>query len=196
MINTYSSVTTTKIKIQIIFITAEIPHFSLHSIFLLHFHTLVTILCHGNEFQLCWDITDVKYYISLRYTVCWFDIHVPCKMLTTVKLVNTSITLVTVELSATKFYVFRVSYTCHHIVFCVWLLSFSIMVWEYSLVSHVPAVYSSYCWVVLHCKGTHRLFSYSLVDGDFQIFFLAFINKTAIKIHGRIFVEVVFISLR
>lgn len=139
-------------------------------------------------------MTDVKHYVNLRYTMCWFYIHIPCKMLSTVKLVDTSITLVTIEFSATTVYGFRVLYN-DHIVFCVWLLSFSILLLR---VLGFPCIASLffYCWVVLHCKDTHSLFSYSLVDGRFQILFLAFVNKAAIKIHGHVSVEHVFISLR
>jgi len=42
--------------------------------------------------QLYWNTTDIWYCVSLRYTKWWFDTHIYCKMVTRIKLVNTSIT--------------------------------------------------------------------------------------------------------
>ena len=43
-------------------------------------------------FKLYWDTIDIQCCVSLRYMKWWFDVCIYCEMITTVRLVNTSIT--------------------------------------------------------------------------------------------------------
>ena len=43
-------------------------------------------------FQLYWGINDTEHHLSLRCTRWWFDTCMYCKMITTIRLVNTFIT--------------------------------------------------------------------------------------------------------
>lgn len=52
-------------------------------------------------FQLRWNIIDIKHCISWRCTTWWLDIHTYCDIITTIRLVSTSVTLVTIDLYAT-----------------------------------------------------------------------------------------------
>ena len=50
------------------------------------------VVCNRTCFPIYWDINMTYHCVSLSCIMWWFDTHIHCEMITTIRLVNTSIT--------------------------------------------------------------------------------------------------------